>query len=185
MNEVIVGIDPSLTGLGVCILEQDGRYATHRFSSKPAVDIDERMRRYSGLVFCVQNITQDCDFLGIMLEGYAYNSKGKAIAQAEFGGILRWHLVSWCANVVEVPPTSLKIFECGKGQAKKPIAVAGLVAKYQVMFDSDDEFDAFGLAKIGAVLAGWEEPKAAYQRRAIDTVRPQWITHRTGMKSVR
>jgi crossover junction endodeoxyribonuclease RuvC len=86
---------------------------------------------------------------------------------AEFGGLLRWRLTKLCSDVREVPPSTLKQFATGKGNANKTLMVASLTKRYGVEFSSDDEYDAYGLARLGACLLGWEKPANDGQKKAV------------------
>lgn len=152
----VVGIDPSLTATAVCWLNEGEKMTEVTiYSSKPAKGLYDRMERYRRLISSIVCSVDVESF--IMLEGYSYGSRGRAILDmAEFGGLLREALMGF-GRVIEVPPTVLKKFVTGKGNASKTAMVAAITKRWGVQFDTDDEYDAFGLAKVGAAVLGWEK----------------------------
>jgi crossover junction endodeoxyribonuclease RuvC len=166
---VIVGIDPSLTGLAVCLMGE--RLHVDRFTSKPAKTLRGRIRRYNILRTSVISMIA-CARPGlIVIEGYSYGSRqSQANTLGEFGGLLRASLLLLCP-VVEVAPSTLKKFATGKGGANKTQVVAAITKRYGVQFDTDDEYDAYGLMQLGRCVAGQIEPVTTAQREAVDVVR--------------
>jgi len=166
----ILAIDPSLTGLACCHLDDDWA-TTPVFSSKPAKVLWDRIRRYEGLIRSVTGFAVDFPAEWIFLEGYSFGSRGAAtVTLGEFGGLLRWRLSAW--RVVEVAPATLKQFATGKGNANKTQVVAAVTKRYGVTFDSDNEYDAYALARLGQMALGMAEPTNDGQRKAMKTVAP-------------
>jgi crossover junction endodeoxyribonuclease RuvC len=107
-----------------------------------------------------------------LIEGYSFGSKGASVVSlGEFGGILRMYASGIADCTVEVPPTVLKKFITGKGNAKKLDVVSSLSAKYAMTFKSDNQADAFGLAQLGRAVLGYMELTNNTQREAVDVVR--------------
>jgi len=184
MGVIVIGIDPSLTGLAVAVRAPDGEITVKRFTSKPkGKRVVARLARYYGLWHRVEqhidNVAKSiaASFDGaigwkVFLEGYSYNSSGSVIATAEFGGVLRAKL-DWLLgadDVDEVPPATLKQFVC-KGNASKTVVIGEIVKRYGVTFATDDEYDAYALARLGAVVEGLERPANGKQATAAEKVR--------------
>lgn len=70
--------------------------------------------------------------------------------------------------ILEVPPTSLKKWATGKGNAKKVQVVTALVKRYGCEYATDDEYDAFALARMAAQVIGWDEPVTINQKAVIE-----------------
>ncbi len=84
------------------------------------------------------------------LEGYSYGSSGSRIIQtAELGGIIRYRIVSqnWQFPTL-VPPTTLKSFACGKGNASKADVAVGIFKKFGYENSDDNVIDAYALAQM-------------------------------------
>ena len=179
-DTVIIGIDPSLTGLAVAVRAPDGSIEVERFTSKPlGKSVTARLARYAGLIerateramiLALEHRTGEVLNATVYMEGYSYNSKGSVIATAEFGGLLRRTLVDEFGSVTEVAPATLKQFVC-KGKASKTMVIGEIVKRYGVTFATDDEYDAYALARLGAVVEGLDRPANGKQAAAAEKVR--------------
>jgi len=171
----VVGIDPSLSNTAVCVYDGTD-FATTCFPTKPTGRLlRHRIDRYCFVAAGVCKLLVEAQRPTLVLiEGYGFRSQA-ANAQGEFGGILRFlinsALPTGLHNVAEVAPATLKKFAAGKGNAKKIAMVAALTKRYDVLFETDDEYDAYALARMAACLAGIEEPQTQQQRTAMETVR--------------
>ena len=159
---MIAGIDPSLTGLAICISEcvSDCDVHMRRFTSEASKDgMAGRFKRYRQLVRSTNNFLHQHDLELILLEGYSYASKGKAILDiAEFGGLLRKSLLYDAVNdgirILEIPPSALKKFITGKGNVSKMEMCVAIAKRYDVEYATNDEYDAYALAQMGAAILG-------------------------------
>jgi Holliday junction resolvasome RuvABC endonuclease subunit len=171
-----IGIDPSLSGTAVCILDQNATVRMHRFTSKPAFGVSNRIRRYAGLVADVCTILdslQGAPVASILIEGYAFGAMQKAHELGEYGGLLRRAILRRFPEegiLREVPPTTLKQFVSGAGNCPKDQMGAHVAKRWGEVFRNNDEVDAFALAKLALCVAGMAEPATAWQRTAVDTV---------------
>ena len=106
----------------------------------------------------------------VVIEGYGFSSH-RIVPQVEVGAVLRWFMWSnWPdCRIVEVPPTVLKKFATGRGNASKPEVAVGVWKRYEFEHKSDDVVDAFVLAMMGLAFWGIEFTNAA-QRTIIDAV---------------
>ena len=168
----VIGIDPSLSNTAICRLFENGTHqmSTHKAGKAVGPGV---LPRISRLQSHAANIVADvvasqADLVMILLEGYSYSSRGSVILLAEFGGLLRAQLRScYLLDATrEVSPATLKQFVV-KGNAKKAAVIGALARRYGVQFDTDDEYDAFGLAKLAACAMGWETPSNEGQRKAV------------------
>lgn len=172
----VIGIDPSLSNTAVCVLYEDGTYkmSTHKAGKVGGPSVLARIAR---LQAHAGNIVADVvagqsDLVMIALEGYSFASKGSAIVTlGEFGGALRAQMrTCYLLDATrEVSPSTLKQFIV-KGNAKKAAVIGALANRYGVQFDTDDEYDAYGLAKLAACVVGWDEPANEGQRKAVATI---------------
>ena len=169
----VVGIDASLTGTAVCILDQDGNLTMSRHGSKPAAGLAARMLRYEQMVTAVRNDVKKSKADLIIIEGYSYGSKGRSVIDlGEYGGLLRNMLLDY-ARVLEIAPTSVKKYITGSGNAKKLLMATTIAKKYDVEFTTDDEYDAYAIASIAATVMEWCEPTNQHQRDVIASLREQ------------
>lgn len=166
----VAGIDPSLTGCAVSLFDSCGAQNTHTYSSKPADGLGARFHRFNSLCLDVVEAARGASLCCI--EGYSFASKGgKAFDRVEFGGMLRWRLMAQAGvKLIEVPPTTLKLFAAGKGNADKTAMALAVYKRWKVELPDDNQVDAYCLARLAACIAGWAAPENDAQKRAIDSV---------------
>lgn len=85
----------------------------------------------------------------VVIEHYAYGNANTLVTLVEIGSILRDRLYRKNINWWEVPPTVLKKWVTGKGNAKKEAVAVAVKEKWGYASPSDDIVDAFALAKLG------------------------------------
>ncbi len=146
----VVGIDPSLTSLGLsyrvndllrsfCIGGKDYRGMTRIKHIRDAVE--EALTRYSPDL--------------VAFEGYALGFRGKSniiFDLGELGGVLKLLILERGIDILLVPPTSLKLFATGKGNADKEQVSLALREELGVAFSTSDQYDAAGLLLMGEMF---------------------------------
>lgn len=171
----VIGIDPSIAGTCVCLGSGPKSYRMMKFPSKPSGhSLRARVTRIEDTVARVMKWIGEAPELAthpypiLMIEGYSFGSKQGGEYLAEYGGLLRFHLVD-DFDAYEVAPTQLKKYITGKGSGKKELMIANLAQKYGAIFDSNDHYDAYGLflMALGAVKA---VAVTKEQQAAIDAV---------------
>lgn len=94
----------------------------------------------------------------VVVEGYGLGTPGRLalVRLGEVGGMIRTTAFRLAAEVVEVPPSSLKRFATGNGAAKKPAMIARALELGAELSkpDAHDEADAFLLRRLGRIGAG-------------------------------
>lgn len=168
MSRLPVGIDASLTATAVSF----GDGGTFVVPPAPAEgklmhDRYQRYRRYVASI--VKSITGSAHGGIVCLEGFSFNSSAAAVPICEFGTHLRQALLDLDENqgrfrVVEVSPSEVKKFATGKGNANKIQVVTAVVKRWGVEFGTDDEYDAYVLARIAMCLMGQARPDNKEQR---------------------
>ena len=156
---MIVGIDPSLTGTAVCALKWDDLSICHLETfTNSRTGLDRIIWLVGKLNSALKTIQREVDpvekeFLEIYLEGYAYCARGASvISLGELGGLYRVMLAQKWGGYYEVPPTSMKKFVCGKGNANKNVVLEQCYRKFTKGSDTlknDNEVDAYCLARFG------------------------------------
>lgn len=175
-KKYVLGIDPSLTGMGVAKYFDDGSHDVKRFKSKSLGEtVRERNLRYLRLIDRVMSFigVDDGDLppVVICLEGYSFGSVGRAVSLGELGGILRSDLCLFDdVPIYEVAPNALKKFVTGKGVGDKIAVVTSCLKNWNVGFSSDDEFDAYGLSRIAACIAGFNPPENIQQVQCLKKI---------------
>lgn len=167
---IVAGIDPSLTGCAVALFNVENEcQSVQTYSSNPADGLSARFQRFDGL--CIKVLDQLLTSSLCCIEGYSFASKGgKAFDRVEFGALLRWRLMSRGVKLIEVPPTTLKLFAAGKGNADKTAMALAIYKRWGYEFPDDNQVDAYALARLAACLGGFAQAENDAQRRAIDSL---------------
>jgi crossover junction endodeoxyribonuclease RuvC len=106
------------------------------------------------------------------MEGFAFAAKGKQHEIGGLGWIIRVALDEAGIRWVEVPPTSLKMFATGRGNANKSEVVVAAVQRLGLTPKDDNQADAAWLEEFGHHLLG--KPRTDLPQlhlRALDKVR--------------
>lgn len=103
----------------------------------------------------------------VVLEGYSFASKGRAIISlGELGGVVRCTLADSGIPFVDVAPASRCLFATGKGNASKEQVLAEAIRRLEYKGHSHDEADALWLWTMARAQYSGEQLTAA-QRKAI------------------
>ena len=154
-----VGIDPSLTSLGLAAAVGGVVVATDRVLSKGhrTDSLVQRFERQQQVVTETVIFVHDHDADLVVIEGPSYASKfGHPHDRSGlWWGIVGELLLSGRA-VVEVPPTCRMKYATGKGQAHKDLVLAAAIRRYPMVdIISNDIADAVILAVMGSRQLGW------------------------------
>jgi hypothetical protein len=138
MDMVIAGIDYSLCGPAVCLFRANstGKFSysgcsfyfltdnkrqseirTLNIFGERLSDWNNDQHRYETIADWAMDIVMGCAH--VALEGYAYSASGKVFHIAENTGILKYKLYQLSIPVTIIPPTEVKKFATGKGNADK------------------------------------------------------------------
>ena len=170
---VVVGIDPSLTNTAIVHGTSADDFTPHCCQSTNCGDtVAGRMERIARLMVQLEKYWPRAKSGSVVtfLEGYAFAAvASQARYTAEYGGVLR-HWLSDRSTVYEVAPTTLKKFCTGKGKGDKTAVVAQVTQRYRVTFSTHDEYDAYGLFRLGLCCADLVEVETSEQQEACDTV---------------
>ncbi len=181
----VVGIDPSLNGCGVVVIDEKGRHAAKTFrSGARGRAVRSRMRRVLELVEKVIDMIEGLEIAAVCVEEYAYskNEVGK-IERVELGGVLfadlchpSMHEGTEPFAIWEVPIGTLKVFAVGRGHTSGPRKVTkrdmidAVHDHWGHMFGDDNQADAYALAMLAGQAVGMFKPKNSKQSEAIQTV---------------
>lgn len=173
----ILGIDLSLSGTGLAILTFDELFHEPELPKRylrvtnPNVELlptewhfgylvtpstKLQLERWEEILNAVklsaENVHQ------VVIEGYSFGSKFSSSMHAihELGGIVRFHLAKMGHTPLSVPPSVLKKFITGAGNADKNQVLKEIYKRYHVDLPDDNMADAFGLAKFGQAMVSTE-----------------------------
>lgn len=160
-----VGIDPSLTGTGLVALSGDKSYSKVIHTKERGL---ERMK-----LICdeVEQFLDYHDTEIACIEGFSYGSKGKAIYEiGGLGYLLRMILYNKDYEWYEIPPSTLKKFATGKGNAKKHEVAVAVQKRWGFEAPTEDEIDAYVLARMAQAL-GEDVKLTSSQQQIINDMR--------------
>jgi len=147
-----IGIDPSLTGTGIVVLQNGEIVEQILIKSKPnGSRPKDELLRLTTIVDNVKEIVDKHKPKLILVEGLAFMAKSTSLMQlAGLNYLLRLSFAD--IPFVVVTPSSLKKFVSGAGNAKKDLMLMATYKRYGVEFSDDNLADGYGLAQVGHAL---------------------------------
>lgn len=140
-----VGVDPSLSGTGLVILDEDGQ-VVEAVSLKAGKE-DDPLRFMEVTKRIRKHLNPATD--KVLIEGFSLGSRGAGVSKMfGIGWTIRIMLTEEVFQWQEVPPTSLKKFASNKGNAKKEDLVLPVYKKWGFETVSNDILDAYVLSKM-------------------------------------
>jgi crossover junction endodeoxyribonuclease RuvC len=85
----------------------------------------------------------------IMIEGYAYGAKQGREQAGELGGLVRHAIWRRGLDYRNVPPSVVKAYATGKGNAPKEVVMREVFRRWQYEASDNNDADAFTLARLG------------------------------------
>lgn len=159
-----VGIDPSLTRTGLCIIDGDNIFTTH-LKSDAKKGMYQRQRHLTTKV--VEYLKRD-DV--VILEDFGVSARfapsGKFVERIELCGMIKLTAPSvtrlpW----LSIAPTMLKSFATGKASSHKSEVQSEVKRRWGVETICDDEADAFVLARYAKAMLEREEEHIRKQKK--------------------
>ncbi len=162
MTARVLGLDLSLTRSALASAHAGQEAIVQCIPTKPVekvavIDRDKPVRyvrgnahRYRHVADHIATVARRGSMLDLtVVEGYAYSSDEIGNAERiELGGVVRDRLADM-APMLEVAPSTLKKFQCGKGNADKITAVSQFSVECGAAFATHDEADAYALMLLG------------------------------------
>ena len=158
---IVIGLDLSLTSTGAVVLgpgeEQgsgEGDPYTESLVIKSKYKGEARLEHLREQIMALVGLNQP-DL--IVIEGYAFGRPNAMAPIAELGGVVKHSLYTHGWPFILVPPTRAKKFACGKGNAKKDEVRLGVYKRWGFEAKTNDEVDAYVLARIGRAYLGLDD----------------------------
>lgn len=143
-GQAVVGLDLSLTATGIA--HTDGTTGTVRTRTRG-------MERLGVIAAFALEATEAARL--VCIEGYSFGSRAsQAHALGELGGVVRWSLWSSGVTYLDVPPSTLKTYATGKGNAGKVDVIVAARDRLGYEGTDDNEADALWLRALGLDLLG-------------------------------
>lgn len=143
---IVAGIDPS-TYVGM--VKTDGQEHVGKAVNFPKLKGWQRLHSIANEVGRTLNLWNP-DL--VVIEGYAYGNTNSLVTLVEIGTLIRKIMYDLAIPWYDCPPTSLKKWVAGKGNASKPVVGEFVLARWGFKSPSDDIVDAFALAQLGVEI---------------------------------
>lgn len=170
----VAGIDPSLTGTGVVILDEKREVVNSRLiKSKPTEGTIPELNRIKHICLEATTLVTGCDL--VVMEGLAFMAHNTtALVQlSALNYFIRDVLHFSNIPFVIVAPSTLKKFVTGKGNAKKDSMYLETYKRFGVSFTDDNLCDAYGLAAIGHAMSKPKEKLPDFQQEVVTLLKKQ------------
>jgi len=161
---IVLGLDLSLTATGYARGDQYGVLHPPKAVGLGVERLDWTLRE-------VLELAQGVELVAI--EGYSFGSHAsQSRAIGELGGLIRWGLWRKEVRYVEIPPSNVKKYATGKGNAGKPEMLAAAIRRLDLETTDDNVIDATWLRLMALDHYGFspvEMPQL--NREALDKVK--------------
>lgn len=144
-----LGLDLSLTSTGYAVVDAHGATTIGRIRTTA-----RGPQRLLEIRNAITHLLRTRNPGLVAVEGYAYGRINQAAALGELGGVTRLALHERAIPYLDIPPSTLKRYATGKGNAAKEAVLASAITRLGYAGSSLDEADALWLAHIAAAVAG-------------------------------
>lgn len=148
-DAMFVGLDLSLTGTGLIVLDQDACIIEQRLIKTKKSDFKNEEERFVYIIDQLSFIPNIIRLQKVYIEGPSFASKGQSILQmGALNFLVRVFLYRKDIEFKIIPPKTLKKFHCGFGNTKKEDVIDKVKETLGVQFDDHNLADAYGLARM-------------------------------------
>lgn len=161
----IMGLDLSLTSTGVAVFDS-ASISTQVISSSHKAE-----RRLQDLRDKIMGVVSKQKVDLCVVEGYAFGRPNVMAPMGELGGVVKLALYMDGIETLIIPPTRVKKFATGRGQAKKDEVRLSVYKRWGFEAKTNDEIDAYVLVRIGMAYAGMDNTLTKSQQEIINSVR--------------
>jgi len=146
-GKYFVGIDPSLVGTGVVVIDENGEIAEKKLISTTSdISIEQRLIDILKGISFIKGVPR---LEKVYIEDLAYFSKSSRLF--ELAGLHFLIRVSFFQNNIQlniIPPKTLKKFVTKNGNAKKNLMLLQCYKRWGETFEDDNLCDAYCLARL-------------------------------------
>lgn len=166
----VIGLDMSANSTGVVIL-RDGEVELARLITPKTVGPERLHEIYMELKSIA---VSHGPFEVVVREDYAVGATNRPYLLGEVGGIAQVAMFTSAERIVHCAPKTLKKFATGNASASKGEVMDAVLRRYGFDTIHDDLADAYGLARIGLCLAGFERPRDRAALEALEVLQPEY-----------
>jgi Holliday junction resolvasome RuvABC endonuclease subunit len=167
----ILGVDPSITKLGLATIEGDVSSPIFTVSRIIPTPKDESALRFAAVVR--GTITKINSFMPeLVVVEYPFNIQGYAKVLIEVFGAIRYHCIHRDVPFLALEQSRLKKYATGAGAAEKSAMVMQVYKEYGLTL-TEDEADAFWVAHMGMTYLYGSNVK--HRQASIDDMRKKSV----------
>lgn len=169
---ISLGVDLSLTATGIIRLDNGKITDRQLIKTKPSSTVTGELKRIMEIKHSI--VIKDADL--VVIEGLAFMARNTSalIQLSALNYMFRERLFLSGIPFVIVPPTQLKKFVSGKGNAPKELVMLDVYKRYGISFKDNNEADAYVLSRIGEGLLDNNVKLTSTQREVIDILKEQY-----------
>jgi crossover junction endodeoxyribonuclease RuvC len=142
----VIAIDPSLTRSGVVYRSLAGREVITSITPHKSLSGCKRLQFIRDTFM---EIVYEHEPELVVMENYSMGSRGRTFHIGELGGVLKLALYEYNTPILLVPPSNLKQFAIGKGNADKQDIRMVVEREWGAAVKNLDESDAYVLYRMG------------------------------------
>lgn len=176
-NIISLGIDPSLVGTGVIILQNGKILKQKLIKSKPnpSGKPKDEVLRIKKIVEELELIVGEHTPTIAVVEGMAFGVRNAtALVQlAALNYFIRSMLMDYHVPFIIIAPTSLKKFATGSGASKKDVMLMEVFKRWDVTILDDNENDAYCMARVGEALLSPKMKLPEFQVEVLSLLKKQ------------
>jgi crossover junction endodeoxyribonuclease RuvC len=148
-----MGVDPS-TYTGIIVLDGD-TVVCRKVINFPEVEGYKRLQLIAREFMRLVRMNTPRH---IFIEQQIFGGKFNHAVQGQISALLRMSLFEYGEPWYDVTPTTLKKWATGSGKADKKQMKSAVLAKWGFDSKSDDEVDAYAIARLGQFVVGSPSP---------------------------
>ncbi len=143
---LIIGLDLSLAATGIAIMKEPGQVSLSTVGSNNKLKPEDRLLQ---IVADIERRLDGADL--VSMEGLSFGSNDpSAQERSALHWIIRLNMHIRKIPYIVIPPSTLKKFTCGAGNAKKEMMIREVYRQWKIEAANNNEADAAALAYLGA-----------------------------------
>ena len=144
---VFIGVDSSLTGTGLVVIDSNYKILESAVFSTPSMGVERLFHLEQKFDSLISPFIKNKAFSAI--ERGAYKEQGRIFELGEWSGVAKLNLFKKAIDTIIVAPLQLKKYATGTGKSKgKTIIILDVYKKWGEEIRDDNIADAYVLARI-------------------------------------
>jgi len=150
-GNMILSIDQSYSGTGVCYLSNDGRMELFLIKTTADMLWEKRMEHILSLLDSILNMSaikmeNPSKIEHVILESYAFGGSFRGFQLGELGGVIKYFFYMKGFSARQIMIAHHKMFVARNGKAKKDEVISALKSRFSIDTSNDNIADAISMA---------------------------------------